>query len=273
VQIAMNVHRLIFGVIAASLAATSFAQPRPAATPTVDKYGIYSEIVPPVTRIGLAIADPKTVVTLNLLPSDSLDFPHVLVDLDGEKRKEIPINENIGVKVEHPLLQTLTRLKAQRQDALRIVINAPADLRIFSYQLVLKDCAAAGLKEVYFATRVAANAPASLHFIPCPLPLRPFGKDAKPEELPPGSFDIVVRSRGAEGFQVSLAGGPQIAETALSKALDDQRKKLQAAGNAPDKAVVVVRARLNAQLQQFLSVYQTVIENKWPQIVISATND
>jgi biopolymer transport protein ExbD len=79
--------------------------------------------------------------------------PQILVDLKGERQKELKIQENLGGKTVFPLQEVLRDLKKERGDKFNVIINAEKGMRYAQIQLVLQECAAAQVSNLNFATK------------------------------------------------------------------------------------------------------------------------
>ena len=115
--------------------------------------GIDSKIDAPVTYLGVNLTDLGNALALNLYPKAGTDEPQILVDLKGERQKELKVQDNKGGKVVHPLREVLADLKKERGDKFKVIVNADKTMRYASLQLVLQACAEAGVTGVNFATK------------------------------------------------------------------------------------------------------------------------
>jgi biopolymer transport protein ExbD len=120
--------------------------------------GIDNKIDAPTTYLGVKIQDMSNALALNLYPMPGTDEPQVLVDLKGEKQKELKLQDNRAGKVVHPLQEVLKDMKKERGDAFKVIINAEKTMRYAQVQLVLQECAVAGVMNVNFATKKATAA-------------------------------------------------------------------------------------------------------------------
>jgi len=107
----------------------------------------------PSTYLGVNITDLGNALALNLYPKAGADEPQILVDLKGERQKELKLQDNLGGKLVHPLREVLQDLKKERGEKFKVIINADKQMRYAQLQLVLQACAEAGVSSVNFATK------------------------------------------------------------------------------------------------------------------------
>src|SRR4051812_30694194 len=100
---------------------------------------------PTLAYLGVNITDLGNTLALNLYPKAGTDEPQVLVDLKGERQKELKFQDNDKGKVVHPLRDVLAELKKERGDKFKVIINADKSMRYAQLQLVLQACAEAGV--------------------------------------------------------------------------------------------------------------------------------
>jgi biopolymer transport protein ExbD len=115
--------------------------------------GLDKKIDAPSTYLGVNITDLGNALALNLYPKAGADEPQILVDLKGERQKELKLQDNKGGKVVHPLREVLQDLKKERGAKFKVIINADKGMRYAQLQLVLQACAEAGVSSVNFATK------------------------------------------------------------------------------------------------------------------------
>jgi biopolymer transport protein ExbD len=118
--------------------------------------GIDDKIDAPMTYLGVHITDLGNTLALNLYDKPGaagLDEPQVLVDLKGERQKELKLQDTVNGKKVHPLKDTLQQLKKERGDKFKVIINAAKGMRYAQLQLVLQACAEAGVMNVNFVTK------------------------------------------------------------------------------------------------------------------------
>jgi biopolymer transport protein ExbD len=109
--------------------------------------GINKNITPPEAYLGVKISDMGNALALNLYPKPGAsDEPLVVVDLRGEKQKEIKLVD--GTK--HPLQEVLKAMRADRKDLFKVIINASGDMRYAQIQMILQECAVSGVSNIYF---------------------------------------------------------------------------------------------------------------------------
>jgi biopolymer transport protein ExbD len=117
--------------------------------------GLDKKIDAPSTYLGVNITDLGNALALNLYPKAGADEPQILVDLKGERQKELKLQDNKGGKLVHPLREVLQDLKKERGEKFKVIINADKGMRYAQLQLVLQACAEAGVSSVNFATKTA----------------------------------------------------------------------------------------------------------------------
>jgi len=115
--------------------------------------GLDKKIDAPSTYLGVNITDLGNALALNLYPKAGADEPQILVDLKGERQKELKLQDNLGGKLVHPLREVLQDLKKERGEKFKVIINADKQMRYAQLQLVLQACAEAGVSSVNFATK------------------------------------------------------------------------------------------------------------------------
>jgi biopolymer transport protein ExbD len=115
--------------------------------------GLDKTIDAPTTYLGVNITDLGNTLALNLYPKSGTDEPQVIVDLKGERHKELKLQDNVGGKVVHPLLEVLQSKRKELGDQFKVIVNADKGMRYASLQLVLQACAEAGVAKVNFATK------------------------------------------------------------------------------------------------------------------------
>ena len=115
--------------------------------------GLDKKIDAPSTYLGVNITDLGNALALNLYPKAGADEPQILVDLKGERQKELKLQDNQGGKIVHPLREVLQDLKKERGEKFKVIINAEKGMRYAQLQLVLQACAEAGVSSVNFATK------------------------------------------------------------------------------------------------------------------------
>lgn len=116
--------------------------------------GINKDIDAPKTYLGVKISDMSNVLALNLYSKAGTDEPQVLVDLKGQKQKELKLQD--GTK--YPLQEVLKEMKKDRGDKFKVVVNADKGMRYAQVQLILQQCAMAGVSNVNFATKKQSQA-------------------------------------------------------------------------------------------------------------------
>jgi biopolymer transport protein ExbD len=114
--------------------------------------GINKDIDAPKTYLGVKITDMGNALALNLYEKKGAisDEPQILVDLKGEKQKELAVQTKDGKK---PLQEVLKAMKKERGDAFKVIINADQGMKYAPVQLILQECAMAGVSNINFATR------------------------------------------------------------------------------------------------------------------------
>jgi biopolymer transport protein ExbD len=114
--------------------------------------GINKDIDAPKTYLGVKLTDMGNVLALNLYEKKGAisDEPQILVDLKGEKQKELQVLTKDGKK---PLHDVLVQMKKERGEAFKVAINADQGMKYASVQLILQECAMAGVTNIAFATR------------------------------------------------------------------------------------------------------------------------
>jgi biopolymer transport protein ExbD len=115
--------------------------------------GLDKKIDAPSTYLGVNITDLGNALALNLYKKEGVNEPQILVDLKGERQKELKLQDNLGGKVVHPLREVLQDLKKERGEKFKVIINADKQMRYAQLQLVLQACAEAGVSSVNFATK------------------------------------------------------------------------------------------------------------------------
>jgi biopolymer transport protein ExbD len=115
--------------------------------------GLDKTIDAPTTYLGVPITDLGNALALNLYPKAGADEPQILVDLKGERQKELKLQDHKGGKLVHPLREVLQDLKKERGAKFKVIINADKGMRYAQLQLVLQACAEAGVSSVNFATK------------------------------------------------------------------------------------------------------------------------
>ena len=115
--------------------------------------GIDNKIDAPTTYLGKSITDLGNSLALNLYNKPGTDEPQILVDLKGQRQKELKIQENRGGKTVFPLQEVLRDMKKERGEKFNVIINAEKSMRYAQVQLVLQECAAAQVSNLNFATK------------------------------------------------------------------------------------------------------------------------
>lgn len=118
--------------------------------------GIDSKVDAPKTYLGVSIPDMGNTLALNLYPKGAFEEPQILVDLKGEKQKELPIakKDAAGTKViANPLREVLKDMKKERGEAFKVIVNCEKNMKYSQLQLVLQACAEAGVTNILFATK------------------------------------------------------------------------------------------------------------------------
>jgi biopolymer transport protein ExbD len=115
--------------------------------------GIDDKIDAPTTYLGRSAIDLGNSLALNLYSKPGTDEPQILVDLKGERQKELRLQENKGGKLVHPLQEVLRDMKKERGEQFNVIINAEKGMRYAQIQLVLQECAAAQVSNLNFATK------------------------------------------------------------------------------------------------------------------------
>jgi biopolymer transport protein ExbD len=130
--------------------------------------GLDTTIDAPTTYLGVSIPDLGNTLTLNLYRKGMASEPLILVDLKGEKKKELALKD--GNK--YPLRAVLTDMKKELGDRFKVIINADKGtdttpdpttgntrppMTYEQIQLVLQECATAGVANVNFATKKATR--------------------------------------------------------------------------------------------------------------------
>ena len=112
--------------------------------------GIKKDIDAPKTYLGVKITDMGNALALNLYEKKGAisDEPQVIV-VRGNHETELPIQKD-GKK---PLQEVLKDMKKARGDAFKVIINADQGMKYGPVQLILQECAMAGVSNINFATR------------------------------------------------------------------------------------------------------------------------
>ena len=116
--------------------------------------GINKDIDAPNTYLGVKISDMANALALNLYSKAGTDEPQVIVDLKGARQKELKLQD--GAK--YPLQEVLKDLKKDRGDKFKVIINADKGMRYAQVQLILQQCAMAGVSNINFATKKQSKA-------------------------------------------------------------------------------------------------------------------
>jgi biopolymer transport protein ExbD len=114
--------------------------------------GIDDTIDAPRTYLGVKSIDLGNALALNLHDTGGNE-PMILVDLKGERQKELKLQQNLGGKQVHPLQEVLKDLKKERGEKFNVIINAEKGMRYAQIQLVLQECAVAQVSNLHFATK------------------------------------------------------------------------------------------------------------------------
>jgi biopolymer transport protein ExbD len=117
--------------------------------------GINKDIDSPETYKDVKLTDLGNTLALNLYTKAGYEEPQVLVDLKGERQKELKLQEKRGDKVVHPLREVLQDLKKERGEKFKVIINADRGMRWSQIQLVMQSCAEAGVSSINFASKAA----------------------------------------------------------------------------------------------------------------------
>ena len=123
--------------------------------------GIDKKIDAPQTYLGKSITDLGNSLALNLYSTPGTDVPMILVDLKGERQKELKIQENRGGKVVFPLQEVLKDMLKERGEKFNVIINAEKNMRYAQVQTVLQECASARVLNLNFATKKQSDVVAS----------------------------------------------------------------------------------------------------------------
>ena len=123
--------------------------------------GIDKNIDTPKAYLGVSITDLGNSLALNLYSTPGTDVPMILVDLKGERQKELKIQENRGGKVVFPLQEVRKDLLKERGEKFNVIINAEKGMRYAQVQLVLQECAQARVLNLNFATKKQSDVVAS----------------------------------------------------------------------------------------------------------------
>jgi len=123
--------------------------------------GIDKKIDAPQTYLGKSITDLGNSLALNLYSTPGTDVPMILVDLKGERQKELKIQENRGGKVVFPLQEVMKDLLKERGEKFNVIINAEKGMRYAQVQMVLQECASAKVMNLNFATKKQSDVVAS----------------------------------------------------------------------------------------------------------------
>ena len=115
--------------------------------------GIDTKIDAPSTYLGVKITDLGNALALNLYPKPGTDEPQVLVNPDGQGQKEIKFQEMRGGKQVHPIREVLEAMKKERGEQFKVIVNADKNMKYAAMQLVLQECALAGVTNVNFASK------------------------------------------------------------------------------------------------------------------------
>jgi biopolymer transport protein ExbD len=111
--------------------------------------GINKDVDAPTSYLGIKLPDMSNVLALNLYSKVGTDEPKVLVDLKGQRLKELKLQD--GTK--YPLQEVLKDMKKDRGEKFKVVINADKGMRFAQIQLILQQCAQAGVSNIAFATK------------------------------------------------------------------------------------------------------------------------
>ena len=114
--------------------------------------GLDNKIDAPTTYLGIKIPDLGNALALNLYPKAGTDEPQILVNVKGQS-KELKLQEQKGGKTVHPLEEVLKDMQKERGDKFKVIVNAERGMRYASLQLVLQQCAQAGVTNINFATK------------------------------------------------------------------------------------------------------------------------
>jgi biopolymer transport protein ExbD len=115
--------------------------------------GLDRAIDAPSAYLGVKINDLGNTLALNLYPKPGTDEPQVLVDINGERQKELKFQENRGGKLVHPIREVLQDLRKERGPGFKVIINADKNMKYAAMQLILQECTLAGTTNVNFAAR------------------------------------------------------------------------------------------------------------------------
>jgi biopolymer transport protein ExbD len=115
--------------------------------------GIDQKIDAPSAYLGVKITDLGNALALNLYPKPGTDEPQVLVDLKGERQKELKFQEIRAGKQVHPIREVLQDLRKERGPAFKVIINADRNMKYAAMQLILQECTLAGATNVNFAAK------------------------------------------------------------------------------------------------------------------------
>ena len=114
--------------------------------------GLDNKIDAPTTYLGIKIPDLGNALALNLYPKAGTDEPQILVNVKGTM-KELAVQKIEGGKTVHPLEEVLKDMKKERGEQFKVIVNAERGMRYASLQLVLQQCAQAGVTNINFATK------------------------------------------------------------------------------------------------------------------------
>ena len=115
--------------------------------------GLDNKIDAPSTYLGVKITDLGNALALNLYAKPGTDEPQVLVDIRGEGQKELKFQETRGGQTVHPIREVLDAMKKERGEQFKVIVNADKNMKYAAMQLVLQECALAGVTNVNFASK------------------------------------------------------------------------------------------------------------------------
>jgi biopolymer transport protein ExbD len=114
--------------------------------------GLDQRIDAPQAYLGETIPDLGNAMVLNLYPKAGTDEPQVLVDVKGQL-KELKFQETLANKTVHPIREVLQDMKKELGAKFKVIINADKNMKYAAMQLVLQECALAGVTSVNFAAK------------------------------------------------------------------------------------------------------------------------
>lgn len=237
--------------------------------------GIDYSIDVPNSQLGVSLDNVPNILTLNLYVVPNQEDPKVLLDLNDRKNVELHLTDTSSGKMTRPLHEALLQFRKEHPGDCQVIINAPAQMKYAQIQLILIECAVAGITRPNFATKGSTESKSGRHFLPCVLPVTKtmtHVEENKERGLPEKELEVSITSPSDNESVIRISNLPEFKNgvdpsgRTLARALEGKRNAIEEEGERADNFTLLLAPKFSTRYDHIIAAYEASMLAKWPHI-------